>query len=144
MMVSCSLIWIMAAVAGTPSTDGPAAAPPEPGNGPDRTVALRIAVPFRVHQGWRYTWRADRPVVTEGWLLVVEVDPELSRPRQDLSPVLMAGPWPVERITWGYDDPTMAVIVPAAVDLAETPLYWGPAALPEQLDAERCAAAAEA
>ncbi len=126
--------------------DGAASAPPIAGKqtAADHTVAVDVAVPFHLAQGWRYTWRADRPVVDAGWLLVVEVDPALARPTQGLTPVLMVGSWPAERLSWSDQDSHMVVIVPESLDLAETPVFWGPATLPEQLDPARCDAAAAA
>ncbi len=126
--------------------DGVRALAPQPVRG------LLVARPFRLQTPFRHAWRAERPAVEAGWLLVLEVDPALVRPRQTAMPVLYAGDQTAARVNVGHDSGRLVVIVPdapgedgrPATPLAELPIWFGDADLPERVDAADVAAARRA
>jgi len=89
-----------------------------------------------LEQPYTYTWSLEKPAVSEGLIVVLEVDPELARPRQVDMPVLFVGPRPAELANVGYPSGRMIVIVPGPLDLTQVPIYFGSTILPEQVDAE--------
>lgn len=93
------------------------------------------ARPFTLTQGYEYDWRAERPVVTEGTMLVLDVDPAAVYPRQVAQPVLYVGNQTAERVNVGYVSGKVVVIVPGKVDLATAPIWFGTPMLPEKVDA---------
>jgi len=132
--------------------DGP---PPLPAVTPVGGVTLIEARPFTLQVPYIHDWRAERPQVSAGVLLVLGVDPDLVHPRQGLEPVLYVGDQTAERVNAGHESGHVIAIVPApvdaqghvALDLATAPIYFGAPALPEQVDAatvakERAAAQA--
>lgn len=96
---------------------------------------VALAWPFQVEVPFAHAWSADRPLVEQGLILVVQVDPEVARPRQGPHPVLYVGDMPAERLSWSATAPWLVVLAPGPVDLARTPVYWGDHTLPEQVDA---------
>jgi hypothetical protein len=106
-----------------------------------------LARPFRVDEPWADTWRAERPAVAGGWMLVLEVDPELVRPRQVAMPVLYAGRTTAARVNVGHESGRLVVLVPDAIGddgrpvtrLEDLPIWFGDADLPERITAERAA-----
>lgn len=129
-----------------PATARRAAVAPAPIRG---LVAVR---PFRVAEPWTHEWRADRPEVREGWIVVLDADPSLVRPRQTEMPVLMAGSMPLEIVHVAVDAGRLVAILPrigdAEPESPETAIFHLAApALPESLspaDAESRRAAAVA
>jgi hypothetical protein len=106
---------------------------------PIRTLVA--AQPFRVANPWRHEWRADRPEVREGWIVVLEADPALVRPRQTEQAVLMAGPMTLEVVHVAVDSGTVFAILPgeagsdpAALDALV--FHLAAPALPESLAIE--------
>lgn len=105
---------------------------------------LLHAQPFTVDTPFASTWRADRPEVSGGWLLVFEADDDLLRPRQTAAPVLMAGDQTAIRINVGYDSGRLVVLVPTdmkagtrpAVGLDRLPIWFGSPELPERVTPE--------
>ncbi len=95
---------------------------------------------FVLNQPHAYSWMKDHPAITEGTLVVLEVDPECARPRQMAMPVLYAGSVPIEIAVDGYPSGRLVAFIPGHVDLTATPLYYGAADLPERVDAS-CGAA---
>lgn len=98
---------------------------------------------FQLETPYRYDWRADRPWVHSGYLVVLSVDPALVRPRQTAEPVLYVGGQPAERMNQGTGSGQVIAIVPAVLDdrnhpdyldLEQTRFWFGNPALPEQLD----------
>ena len=120
--------------------DGP---PPLPAVTPVGGVTLIEARPFTLDVPCIHDWRAERPQVTAGVLLVLGVDGELVHPRQGYEPVLYVGDQTAERINVGHESGHVIAVVPApvdgqgrvALDLSTTPIYFGAPALPEQVDA---------
>ena len=64
--------------------------PPVPET-PASIESLLYARPFTLDEGFRFDWRQERPLVTQGVLLVIEVDQDLVYPRQVAEPVLYVG-----------------------------------------------------
>src|SRR5262245_44556001 len=112
---------------------------PAPVNG------LLYARPFTLEEGYEFEWRAERPVVSAGWLLVLNVNSDLVFPRQTAEPVLFVGQTTAERINLGHESGRVIVIVPSELNeqgemalALETALMWfGAPALPEQIDAAK-------
>ena len=133
------------AVGGFQGPEDPTRPPPAvaPGQRRDAVWNLLVAVPFRVEQPYTHFWRAERPNVRAGHLLVLAVDPLVVRPRQTAEPILFVGDQTAERINWGHEDGALVVIVPATPgkggwpqrELAGLPMWFGEPGLPEQVDA---------
>ncbi len=107
-------------------------------------VQLVLARPFTLETPYVHAWRAERPQVTAGVALVLQVeDRSLIHPRQGYEPVLYVGEQTAERLNAGHESGYVVAIVPASVnaagsvnlDLSATPIYFGDPALPEQIDA---------
>lgn len=136
-----------AAAAPSPETASPAAAPAlQPAPRPRVQLALHHAERFTVAAPFQHLWRADRPLVTSGWLLVVSGDPELLRPRQVKEPVLYVGAQTAERINHAVSG-RLVLLVPGDFALGQAPIFLGDADLPEelrqpQIDAQLAAAVA--
>ena len=125
-----------------------AAAPPaEDAERAGGVLAILSARPFVAERGWPHDWRRERPNVDAGWLVVLEVDRDLVRPRQVAEPVLYAGATTAERVNHGHAGGRVVAIVPSArgadgrpaLDLAATELWFGTPELPERVDAATCA-----
>lgn len=120
--------------------DGP---PPLPAVMPAGGVTLIAARPFTLEVPYVHDWRAERPLVSSGVVLVLGVDPDLVHPRQGFEPVLYVGDQTAERLNAGHESGHLIAIVPApvdaqgrvALDLAQAPIFFGTPALPEQVDA---------
>jgi hypothetical protein len=103
--------------------------------------ALVAARPFTLARPAQHVWRANPRSYDAGWLVVLEVDPAFAVPRQTTEPVLMAGGETVERYSSGELSARVVALVPSArgadgrpaLDLAATPFFHGPEALPEEL-----------
>ncbi len=116
----------------------PPAIPPTPAAVQDVVYAR----PFSLEKGYEFTWRKEKPTVTEGYLLVLKVDPALVYPRQTAEPVLYVGDTTAERVNVGYPSGTVVAIVPcklADFDLKKTPIWFGTPELPERCTAKTIA-----
>ena len=105
---------------------------------PPRTGAVRGLVwarPFTLADPYVHRWRAEKPEVQTGWLLVLEVDPSYVEPHQEAMPVLLCGDQTVECVNFGQPSGNVVAIVPAPVDDTAMTLWFGPAELPERVDA---------
>jgi hypothetical protein len=112
---------------------------------PTPAIQLLEAHPFRLQLPFTSRWRAERPQVDRGFIVVLEVgEPALLRPRQTAEPVLYAGLNPVERVNTGYPSGRVVAIVAGDVDLARTAFWLGSPELPERVDASVAAAEAKA
>ena len=117
------------------------AAPPLPAT-PAPVQEVVYARPFTLAQGYEFTWRKDKPTVTEGYILVLKVDPALAYPRQTAEPVLYVGDTTAERVNVGYASGYLVVIVPCKVadfDLKKTLIWFGTPELPERCTAKTIA-----
>lgn len=104
---------------------------------PVRVDGLLAARAFTLEDGYRHRFSADQPWVEAGWLLVLEVDPRVARPRQVAEPVLYVGEVTAERLNTGHRSGRLVVIVPQPVDLPASPIWFGTPELPERVDPER-------
>lgn len=127
------------------SADPPAARNPRAAALPVGIRSLVAVQPFRVAEPWPHEWRADRPTVREGWIVVLEADPGLVRPRQTEQAVLMAGAMPLEVVHVAVDRGIVVAILPreAAADAAgigALPFHLAMPALPESLSIDEAKA----
>jgi hypothetical protein len=115
----------------------------------DARIRMLHAQPFHLDRGYEHAWRAERPVVGDGWLLVIEADRALVQASNDQQPVLYAGLQTAERINSAEGGERLVVLVPAQAtgagpaalpELSGLPLWFGPAELPERLDSRAIAA----
>jgi hypothetical protein len=108
---------------------------------PAGVLGLVRAQPFVLDEPYTHTWRAEQPLVRAGYLLVLDVDPQLAYPRQTETSVLYVGAQTAERVNHGHLSGRLVVLVPSEVDaeglplldLARTPIWFGAPALPEQV-----------
>lgn len=110
--------------------------PPVPATpaGVDELVYARA---FTLAESYEYEWCKEKPRVTEGYLLVLKVDPDLVYPRQTAEPVLYVGPRPAERINVGHPSGHVVALVPGPVeklDLSKALMWFGTPQLPESVD----------
>ena len=111
--------------------DKPPAVPPTPA----AVDGILYARRFTLKKGYLFEWSKERPLVTEGMILVLKVDPALVYPRQSLEPVLYVGNQTAERVNSGYRSGRVIAIVPGKLDLKKTPIWFGTPELPERVDA---------
>lgn len=116
---------------------GPPPAPVDPGGVRD----VLYARPFVLEQGYANTWREEQPLVTAGWLLVLEVDTDRVVPRQMLEPVLYVQGDTAESINQGWPSGRVVVLAPAPEGADGKPAaleslraWFGPPELPERID----------
>ena len=99
--------------------------------------------PFRLAAPYTHNWRAERPSVTAGFLVVLDVDPAVFTASQGLEPVLQFGAETVQRVNQGQLDGRLIGLVPALAgadgwplgDLSDVAPFLAAAALPEQVQA---------
>jgi len=96
--------------------------------------SILAALPIGVTSSFAHDWSAERAQVSSGWLLALEVNPELLVRHQSADPVLYVGDLAVERINSGDLSGRVIVLVPERIDLATAPIFFGAAALPESVD----------
>lgn len=105
---------------------------------PKTPAAVRdvlYASPFTIAQPYHHDWRKERPLVQSGFLIVLNVNPDLVFPRQVAEPVLYVGSQTAERLNVGYPSGRVVALVPGPVDLTRDPIWFGTPQLPEQVDA---------
>jgi hypothetical protein len=118
------------------------AKPPELPPTPAAIETVVLARPFALEKGYEFAWRKEQPLVTEGYVLVLKVDPALVYPRQTAEPVLYVGDTTAERVNVGYGSGHLVVIVPCKVadtDLKKTLIWFGTPELPERCTAKTIA-----
>ena len=96
---------------------------------------ILFARPFTLATPYRNEWSKERPVVSTGTLVVVEVNPALVRRTDDLEPVLYAGNTTVMRLNHGDKSGRVIAIIPGTVDLTSAPIWFGSPQLPERVTA---------
>lgn len=108
-------------------------------------VILLEAHPFTLDQSATHWWRAEQPQFDAGWLVVLDVrDDALIAPRQSAQPVLQVGAETAEPLNVGYRSSKVVALVPSkrddsgqpSFDLTKSPIFYGEATLPEELDAK--------
>jgi len=92
---------------------------------------------FTLDSPFIYNWNMDRPQVSEGTIIVLEVDPEYVVPRNVNVPVIYVGDTPAMVTNQGYESGRLIVVAPGRVDLTKTPVYFGSFQLPEAVNAAR-------
>ena len=114
----------------------PAVATSDDGKGVVRVIA---AERFTLETSYPSDWSAERPEVSSGLIVVLEVKKELVRPRQTRQPVLFAGDRPIEVLNTGFlSGRVVGIIADRAgsserVDLAQLELYFGTPMLAERV-----------
>lgn len=116
----------------------------DPANVPAAPVQPKLvhAERFEVDNAFHHVWRADRPPVRSGWLMVLAVeedDRHVLRPTQLKQPVLYVGAQTADRVNLGFDSGHVVAIVPDRTDPTRDPAWFGPKALPEELTARQIA-----
>jgi hypothetical protein len=96
-----------------------------------------FARPFTLETPYAYTWTAEQTSITSGYVLVVEVEPELARVKSTWNPVLYAGRYPAEITSSDPETGRVVVIVPGDLDLSRDPVFFGSVELPDRVTAER-------
>lgn len=97
--------------------------------------AIEWAQPFELTEAAEaWTMHPEREPVSRGWLVQLRVDPEALIPTQVAMPVLFAGDVVPSPTNYDYVEGCGLYIVPGALDLATTPLFFGSTELPERLD----------
>ena len=103
---------------------------------PSAVIDLVFARAFTLTKGYTYNWSKDRPIIRSGTLVVLKVDPDLVFPRNSAEPVLYAGNYTVQRLNLGHESGHVIGIIPAEVDLTQTPIWFGSPELPERVSAQ--------
>jgi hypothetical protein len=148
--LSALVVLIAAAVLisrGLASRQGRALPAAPPDGQPTGVIAILEARPFAVDEPFVHEWRAEKPLERAGYLLALEVDPDLARPRQTYEPVLYVGEQTAERCNAPWEGNVLIVVVPApldpvgrvALDLDTAPIWFGSLELPERVDGARIA-----
>jgi len=106
-----------------------------PPNTPAAVEGIVYARPFTLEEGYRFAWRKEHPTVSEGYVVVLQVDPALVHPRNSLEPVLYVGDRTAERVNLGHKSGRLIALVPGRMDLATAPVWFGTPELPERVDA---------
>lgn len=106
----------------------------------ERTPAAVIDIleiqPFQLNVEYPHTWLESRPLVSNGLLVVLQVDPDLVEPRDAAEPVLYAGDRTIQRLNRGHGSGYVIGIIPGDIDLASEPIWFGRPELPERVTAE--------
>ena len=102
---------------------------------PAAVEELLYARTFTLENGYTFDWSKERPLLTQGTILVLKVDPALVYARQTAEPVLYVGDRTAERVNIGHRSGHVVAIVPGHVDLTRAPIWFGSPELPERVDA---------
>lgn len=111
-----------------PNASAPATAPLLE---PPRQLELVHAERWTTAQPFHHLWRAERPLVASGWLLVLAGDPAQMVVRQTREPVLYVGDEIAERVNTGEESGKLVVLVPGDFWLEDAPIFYGRPELPE-------------
>jgi hypothetical protein len=103
---------------------------------PAAVLDILVIQPFRLKAAYSYDWLESRPLVSEGLLVVLRVDPSYVVPRNTAEPVLYAGDRTVQRLNQGQLSGYVIGIIPGDVDLAAAPIWFGRPELPERVTPE--------
>ena len=94
---------------------------------------ILVIQPFRLKVAYTHAWLASRPLVSDGLLVVLRVDPGYVVPRNLAEPVLFAGDRTVQRLNQGNVSGYVIGIIPGELDLAAEPVWFGRPQLPERV-----------
>ena len=101
------------------------------------------AVPFSVAEPFPSEYRADRHLISRGWIVVLTAEPALLIPRQTEDAILYAGAQTAERVNTGSKSGYLVAIVPqswredgTAVPFSQTRFWFGTPGLPERVTAQ--------
>jgi hypothetical protein len=130
--MSFRMLFSLMVLSALATTAVSAATPPVPAT-PAAVDGILFAQPFTVDEPYHHEWQAERPLVSAGMILVLQVNPELVIPRQTPEPVLYVGHLTAERVNSGYPSGVVVAIVPGDVNLGSSPVWFGDPALPEQV-----------
>jgi hypothetical protein len=129
---------LLIALAGCGRTEAPA---PATSNATTQSVSrtgavrkLLLARPFTVATPYTHMWRREKPEVTGGWILVIEVDPSMTEPHQHAMPVLLVGGETAEPVNFGQPSGNVVAIVPGPIDESNLTVWFGPPDLAESVD----------
>jgi hypothetical protein len=133
-----SLVTASMATGDEPATSPASAveAPPAIPATPAAVDGIIYARKFALQEGYSFRWCQENPEVTSGYLLVLEVDPDLVFPRQRAEPVLYVGNQTAERLNIGYRSGHVVAIAPGEPDLTKALIWFGTPELPERVDQE--------
>lgn len=127
-------LWFMAlAVAFSYGQDAPAE---KARIAPVAVIDILEIQPFGLKEAYQYDWLQDRPLVSDGLLVVLKVDPSQVVPRNAAEPVLYAGDRTVQRLNQGDRSGYVVAIIPGDLDLASEPIWFGRPELPERVTPE--------
>jgi len=115
------------------------ARPPLPATPAPVDAVLHVR-PFVLDEGFAFDWRKERPTVTRGTLVVLQVAPELVYPRQTAEPVLYVGEQTAMRLNVGYPSGRVVAIVPGDPPGEGALVFFGTPELPERVTAATIAA----
>jgi hypothetical protein len=101
------------------------ASPPEIPKTPAAVKDVLYARSFKLEEPAKFIWCKERPNITTGTLLVLEVDPAYVVPREAASPVLYVGAQPAQPVNHGNESGHVVAIVPGEVDLTKVPVWFG-------------------
>lgn len=115
---------------------------------PDAALGVRDVLfvrPFTLDEPYVHAWRAERPEVDAGFILVLEVEQPFTIARDSLESVLYVGEQVAERLNWGTGSGRVVALVPAPrgaegepeLDLEAALMWYGTPALPERVDSAR-------
>ena len=128
---------IMLALVAIPAAAEEEAVPVATTDHGDSVYGLLYARPFTLEKAYTYNYVKEQPQIQSGYILVLEVDSELARPRDVWTPVIYVGTRPAEVTNLSVESGRLVVLIPGDVDLKTTPAYFGSVQLPERVDAER-------
>ncbi len=102
---------------------------PDPGQ-----IEVILAQSFTLEQPYTYTFAKPPREISKGTIVVINVHPDDAHVTQVASSVLYIGDIPAERVNNGDKDGRIIAFAPAHLDMSQTPVFWGPMTLPEQVD----------
>lgn len=89
---------------------------------------------FSLDEALTNDYRKDKPLARRGYLLVLDVNPDLVYPRQVAEPVLFVGNTTAIRVNVGYPSGKVIAIVPGDIDLYKAMMWFGTPMLPEDVN----------
>jgi hypothetical protein len=134
-----TLKWLGAlwfSVLAVPVCFGQDATAAKPQATPAAVLDILVIQPFRLRVGYQYDWLESRPIVSDGLLVVLRVQPASVVPRDSGEPVLYAGDRTVQRLNQGQGSGYVVGIIPGELDLATEPIWFGRPQLPERVTPE--------